>query len=80
MAPLLTTEEVAAILRVSPRTVRRMGESGELERVHVGSRLTRYRADNIEELVRPQNDVETACQPPRAPAMEGITSARHQSA
>ena len=45
---LLTTDEVAAILGVSDRTVRKMGETGELERITIGYRTVRYdKADVI---------------------------------
>lgn len=60
MPPLLTTGEVAAILRVSPRTVRRLGQTGELGRVHVGGRLTRYTAESLAALLAGRNDDDPA--------------------
>jgi len=57
---LLLTDEVAAILRVAPRTVRRWGASGVLRRVRLGDRLTRYTVESVEALIHPPNDVEPA--------------------
>ena len=59
-APLLTTQEVAEILRVSTRTVRRLGQSGQLGRVHVGGRLTRYTPDSLDEMLAGHNDDDPA--------------------
>lgn len=53
MDPLLTPEEVAAILRVTPRTVRRYGAAGTLERVAIGGRIRRYTASSVEALIAP---------------------------
>jgi excisionase family DNA binding protein len=55
---LLTPEEVAQLLRVTPRTVRRWGAEGTLERIRLGGRLTRYRADDVQRLI--SNDVAPA--------------------
>lgn len=54
--PLLTPAEVAAILRVTPRTVRRYGAAGMLERVSIGGRIRRYTAESVEALVDPHHD------------------------
>lgn len=75
--PLLTTQEVADILRVSTRTVRRFGQDGILERVHVGGRLTRYRADSLDALL---NDDGRPASRPNAPAEEGNHDARRDAA
>jgi predicted site-specific integrase-resolvase len=48
---LLRPEEVAAALQVTPRTVRRWGATGQLERVRLGSRLTRYTAASVAALI-----------------------------
>ena len=47
MTKLLTPDEVAEILRVSPRTVRRLTASGQLRPVYVG-RLPRYTQAEVE--------------------------------
>ncbi len=44
---LLTTQEVAELLRVSPRTVRQMGACGRLERVKFGYRSVRYPSASV---------------------------------
>lgn len=46
---VLTVSEAAALLRVSPKTVRRMIRRGELLSFHVG-RLVRIRRDSLERL------------------------------
>lgn len=50
---LLTTDEVAEILRVSPRTVRRMGARGDLARIRLGYRTMRYRSESVAALIGP---------------------------
>lgn len=50
---LLTTEEVADVLRVSTRTVRRMGARGQLVRVKFGHRSVRYTPESLETLLLP---------------------------
>ena len=54
---LLRPDEVAAILQVTPRTVRRWGAAGVLERIRLGERLTRYTAESVEALIHPSNDI-----------------------
>lgn len=70
MSALLTTEEVAEILRVSPRTVRRMGASGDLERIHVGRRLTRYTPDSLAAFIGNVPET-TEGEPASSPSEEG---------
>lgn len=48
---LLTTDQVAALLQVTPRTVRRWARNGVLRRVRIGGRITRYSAHDIAELM-----------------------------
>jgi excisionase family DNA binding protein len=48
--PLLLPDEVAAILRVSPRTVRRWAGDGTLKCVRVAGSL-RFRPDDIAALI-----------------------------
>lgn len=48
---MLTTDEVAAIVGVTPRTVRRWARDGMLPRVRIGGRVTRYRADDLADLL-----------------------------
>lgn len=45
--PLLTADEVAPLLRVHPRTVRRLSLSGQLAHVRVG-RLVYYRLSEVD--------------------------------
>jgi excisionase family DNA binding protein len=48
---LLTTHQVAALLQVTPRTVRRWARDGVLPRVRIGGRITRYSAHDIASLI-----------------------------
>jgi excisionase family DNA binding protein len=50
---VLTREQVANVLAVSPRTVARLVERGELPVVHVG-RLARFRPADVEALLVPE--------------------------
>lgn len=48
----LTTNEVAALLRVQPETVRRWRDTGRLPAIAVGPRrLARYAAEDVEKLL-----------------------------
>lgn len=60
---LLTPAEVARILRVTPRTVRRWGASGTLERIRLGGRLTRYTEASVTRLLAAENDASPAGKP-----------------
>jgi hypothetical protein len=53
---LLKPREVAALLRVTPRTVLRYGEDGRLERVRVSQRMIRYAAESVAALLTPTNE------------------------
>jgi len=46
--PLLTGSEVGEILGYTPRQVRTLAASGELRRVVLGHRSTRYLVDDVE--------------------------------
>jgi excisionase family DNA binding protein len=59
---LLTEREVAELFSVTPRTVRNWARAGELNRVRVGG-TTRYRVDDIENLIYPVNDARPAGEP-----------------
>ena len=61
---LLTADEIAAICRVSSRTVRRWGQAGLLERLQLGSRLTRYTEESVAALIEPNYDVGPAANGP----------------
>ena len=50
-ARLLTVVEAAAILHLSPRTLRRMIDSGELSVVRFGRRTVRIRAETVASLI-----------------------------
>lgn len=52
-APLLTTQEVAALLKVKDaKTVRLLIKSGKLKRVIVGARSVRFREEDVQEYMR----------------------------
>jgi excisionase family DNA binding protein len=50
LVPLMTIGETAAVLRVAPRTIRRMIERGELKAVRVG-RSIRIRPGEIRQII-----------------------------
>jgi excisionase family DNA binding protein len=50
-AQLLTVQDVAEIFQISPHTVRRMANRGELPYIPLGPRLKRFRRSDIEELI-----------------------------
>jgi len=54
--PLLTEREVAGVLRVSGRTVRRWASSGILPVIQIGG-VRRYSADHIEALIGPETSI-----------------------
>lgn len=54
---LVTTEEVADLLRVHPRTVRRMGIDGRLRRIDIGPRVVRYRREDVEALIGGRDEI-----------------------
>jgi excisionase family DNA binding protein len=64
---LLRVDEVAAVLGIDPRTVKRLARAGELRRVVLGHRTTRYRASDLEALIaertRSQHDPSPAGKP-----------------
>src|SRR3954453_21851368 len=53
---LLTPAEVAAVLRVTPRTVRRYGRTGPLVAVCLSKRAIRYTAASVTALIATNND------------------------
>jgi excisionase family DNA binding protein len=48
---LLTTDEVAAALKITPRTVRNWAAVGRLERIRIGAKFVRYRLSDVEALI-----------------------------
>lgn len=58
--PLLRPAEVARILDVTPRTVRRYSEAGRLPRILLSQRCVRYRASDVAALVDPYNGEDPA--------------------
>jgi excisionase family DNA binding protein len=62
MERLLTPGEVAAALRVTPRTVRRYAADGQLSRVRLGGRLARYTVASVEALIL-RNESSRAAEP-----------------
>jgi excisionase family DNA binding protein len=48
---LLDAEQVAELLGVTPRTVRRWSRDGLIARVELGARLVRYLPESIEALI-----------------------------
>ncbi len=57
---LLRADEVANLLRVTPRTVRRWGAAGVLEQIRLGDRLTRYTLESVEALIHPSTSESAA--------------------
>lgn len=47
---LLTINEVAGMMKVSPRTVRRWVEAGELRVIRLPGRTIRFRLDDVQAL------------------------------
>ncbi|MGH2941330.1 MAG: helix-turn-helix transcriptional regulator [Solirubrobacteraceae bacterium] len=54
---LLRPEQVAEVLQITPRTVRRWGATGRLQRVRLGDRLTRYTAGSVAALIDPSTSI-----------------------
>lgn len=50
LAPLLRVDDVAAILQIDPRTVRRLAAKGQLTPVRIGGSV-RFTADDVQALV-----------------------------
>ena len=48
---LLTTDAAARALSVSPRTIMRMADRGDLPTVRIERRLVRFRPEDIEQLI-----------------------------
>ena len=48
---LLRTNEVAELLGINPRTVRRLADAGELTRIRLGRRTCRYAPDDVQALI-----------------------------
>jgi excisionase family DNA binding protein len=57
---LLRADEVAAILAITPRHVRRLAADGRLCRVRLGARTSRYTPESVEALIAASNDVAPA--------------------
>ncbi len=53
---VLRPGEVAEILRVTPRHVRRLAVAGRLERIRLGARTSRYTATSVAALISPSNE------------------------
>ncbi len=73
---LLTTNEVAALLRICPRTVRRYGAIGRLQRVAFSRKAVRYTAASVAALISPDNETRPADRP-SASKMAAVTG-RHE--
>jgi excisionase family DNA binding protein len=59
--PLLLQTEVADLLRIDVRTVRRLAERGELAEVRIGPRLVRYSPESVAAFIAAEN---FAAEPP----------------
>jgi excisionase family DNA binding protein len=57
---LMTAGDVAEVLRVSSRTVRRWGENGHLEAVRLPGHSVRFTARSVTALIDPPNDLKLA--------------------
>lgn len=53
LEPLLTAAEVAALFKVTTRTVWRWAHDGRLERIRIGSGVTRFTAPSVAALLKP---------------------------
>lgn len=49
--PLLSAAEVADLLGITTRTVRRLADDGELRRIVLGRRMVRYSAEDVGALI-----------------------------
>jgi len=66
---LLKPREVAELLAVSPRTVRRLAGEGVLDRVRIGHRTSRYTRQSVLALTDPKtNGSPVAAEATRLPA------------
>jgi excisionase family DNA binding protein len=61
---LLTPAEVATLLRVTPRTIRKWASEGRLDRVRLGGRLVRYTPQSVADLIH--NDARPVGEQPGA--------------
>ena len=77
---LLTPTEVASILSIDPRTVRRWARDGRLQRVRLGGRLARYTPESVAALITPINDDETPGKASRGHELEGNEDAHTSQA
>jgi len=50
--PLLTAEEIAAMLRLKVQTVYTMARRGELPKVKLSRKCLRFRADDVERFIK----------------------------
>jgi Helix-turn-helix domain len=57
---LLKPQDVAALLAVSPRTVRRLASEGVLDRVRIGHRISRYTRRSVVALTDPETSEASA--------------------
>jgi len=48
---LLNAEQVAELLGITPRSVRRLADAGELPRIRLGRRTCRYAPADVEALI-----------------------------
>lgn len=73
-APLLNGEQVGELLGYTSRTVRSLAARGELPRVVLGPRSTRYRREDVEALI--ERRTVTLATSEAAPAQDGSAQAR----
>jgi excisionase family DNA binding protein len=69
--PLLTADDVAAVLRVSRSLVYALARRGELPAIRIGERYIRFRAEAIERWIETQEAGETSSPPRRTIARIG---------
>jgi predicted site-specific integrase-resolvase len=79
---LLDAEQVAQLLGVTARSVRRWSREGLIARVQLGSRLVRYTPESIENLIggltderRPGEDPDAVLETASAKDAQGVTRA-----
>jgi excisionase family DNA binding protein len=72
--PLLSGAEVAELLGVTTRTVRQLAANGELHRIVLGHRTTRYRAEDVATFI--DRSTTSNGGPVKAAAAKGVDGTR----
>ncbi len=54
---LLTKYDVAALLKVAPITVTRMGAAGKIPRIKINDKMIRYRLGDVRQFIRERTEL-----------------------